>query len=73
MKLIASAIFFVVAIALIFWRERRRWKQFNLRQKAIDEELPKLMQVAADKYQARHGRAPSVLEELPQILQANKR
>lgn len=73
MKLIASAIFFVVVIALVFWRERRRWRKAQAQQKEIDEVLSPLMQRATEKYQAKYGRAPSVLEDLPQIVQASKR
>lgn len=71
MKLIASAVFFIVMIGLVFWRERRRWKKFNVRQQAIEAEIPKLMQHATERYQAKYGRAPSVLEDLPPQLVAN--
>lgn len=74
MKLVASAVFFVLVIALVFWRERRRWKKYSAAREVLDAEVPKLLDHATARYQQKYGRAPSVLEDLPpQLAQAAKR
>lgn len=63
---VVSSIVFVLLLAGWFWKERLRWLKFQVTKKTIDEELPRLISKAATRYEAKFGRAPSVLESVKQ-------
>lgn len=69
-KLIVSAVLFILAVIVVFWRERGRWKRYNAAQQEIDAKIPSLIQAASSRYEKKFGRAPSVLEDYPQIAAA---
>jgi hypothetical protein len=62
MKLIISAVFFVVLLAIFFLRERRIWRKHKEMQAKMEAELPKLVTTASKRYEKKYGRAPSSLE-----------
>ncbi len=57
-----SALFFIVLMALILIRERRRWRRSQEAQAQVEAALPKLVQTASARYEKRYGRAPSVFD-----------
>lgn len=63
---VVSAIVFVLVLGAWFWREQGRWTKFQVTKKTIDEELPRLISKAANRYEAKFGRPPSVLESVKQ-------
>lgn len=59
------ALTFIALCGLAFVRGRRRWQQLQLLRessKKLDQELPSLVRRVAHQYEAKFGRAPSILE-----------
>jgi hypothetical protein len=61
---VISVIVFALFLGAWFWRERRRFREYQATRKTIDAALPKLVANVAVRYEAKYGRPPSALEGL---------
>lgn len=62
MDLVASALFFVLVLMVVLWRERRRWKSYSAAREKMEAEVPKLVQTVSRRYEQKYGREPSALQ-----------